>query len=195
MGGVLHVAAVAAELGELPGAVLGVGLVAATASMARLLAERRPVGVVLVGTAGAFPGSASRAQIPVGTVVVGARLGLGAPAVVLGLGYQPLAPPCLTVDPAIVARLTAAGAVPADVLTQIAITTDPAYAARLAVDWGVEHMETFGAAWACHAVGVPFGVVLGITNRVGPNAHAEWLVHRAGAEAAARAMAVQGWPG
>lgn len=186
----LYVAAVAQERGDLPGEVLGVGLVAATASMARLCAERRPDAVILVGTAGAFPGGP-----PVGGVVVGTRLGLGAPAALLGLGYQPLAPPILAADPTWVARFVAAGALPATILTQLAITTDPALSARLAADWAVEHMETYGAAWACHVAGVPFAAVLGITNMVGPKAHAQWLAHRAEAEAAVRAVAVRGWPG
>ncbi|HNC95361.1 MAG TPA: hypothetical protein PKW90_04500, partial [Myxococcota bacterium] len=50
------VAAVGDELGSLPGAVLGVGPVVAAASMASLLAAERPDAVVLIGTAGAFPG-------------------------------------------------------------------------------------------------------------------------------------------
>ena len=187
---VLYVAAVVEELGALPGEILGVGLVAATARMARLCAERAPPAVVLIGTAGAFPGGP-----PVGSVVVGTRLGLGAPVVALGLGYQPLPPPVLEADLALATRLAAAGAVPAAILTHLAITTDATLSARLAADWKVEHMEAYGAAWACRSAGVPFAAVLGITNRVGRNAHAEWLAHRTEAEAAARAVAVRGWPG
>lgn len=169
----LIVAAVPEELGELPGLALGIGLVAATATLARRLAAGDVGRVLLVGTAGALPGGPA-----VGSVVQGGRLGLGAPAVHLGLGYQPGAPPVLVgLD---------LGLPPADVLTQLAVTTDPGLVARLA-PWQVEHMETYGAAWACHAAGVPFGCVLGITNRVGPDAHAEWRANRGAVEAAARA--------
>lgn len=160
--------------------------------MGRLLVERRPSRVVLVGTAGVFPGRAPT----VGSVIVARRLGLGATAVTLGLGYQPGAPPVLTADaPDLPGDLP--GDLPAglpacrraDVLTNLAITTSPDLAARFAVDWEIEHMETFGVAWACHAAGVPFAAVLGITNTVGPDAHAEWLRHRSAAESAARAAA------
>lgn len=189
MGEVLYVAAVAEELGPLDGEALGIGLVAATAGAARLCAERRPAAVVLVGTAGAFPGADG---IPIGAVVVGTSLVLGAPAVLLGLGYQPSPPPSLLADPALTGAMIHAGAVPAAVLTQLAITTDPDLAARLGVEWGVEHMEAYGVAWACHAAGVPFVAVLGITNGVGPDAHAQWRAHRSGAEASARDVAVHG---
>lgn len=173
----LLVAAVPAELGDLPGVALGIGLVAAAASMARVLAEARPERVVLLGTAGSF------GEVAVGTVVQGRRLGLGAAAVTLGLGYQPGAPAPLTgID---------LGLPSADVLTNLAVTTDPDLAARFGADWQIEHMEAFGAAWACAAAGVPFGVVLGVTNRVGPSAHAEWRARRAAVEAATRAAVAE----
>jgi nucleoside phosphorylase len=169
----LVVAAVPAELGDLPGEALGIGLVAAAASTARLIAERGPTRVLLVGTAGTF------GEVPVGAVVQGRRLGLGSVAGTLGLGYQPGAPPVLHgVD------LDLPGA---DVLTNLAITTDPSLATRFGAEWAVEHMETYGVAWACHAAGVAFGVVLGITNTVGPAAHEQWRANRGSAEAAARA--------
>jgi len=168
----LIVAAVPAELGDLPGLALGIGLVAATATLARRLADGDVGRVLLVGTAGTLPGGP-----PVGAVVQARRLGLGAPAVTLGLGYQPGAPPVLSgVD---------LGLPGVDVLTQLAVTTDPDLVARL-VPWELEHMEAFGAAWACHAAGVSFGAVFGVANRVGPGAHAEWLANRSGVEAAAR---------
>lgn len=155
------------------GEALGIGLVAAAASMGRVLAERRPARVILVGTAGTF------GAIPVGAVFQGRRLGLGVVAVALGLGYQPGAPVGIAgID---------LGLRGADVLTNLAVTTDPDLAARFAADWQIEHMETYGAAWACRAAGVPFGVVLGVTNRVGPDAHAQWVANRAAVEAATRA--------
>ena len=187
---VLYVAAVPAELGDLPGEPLGIGLVAASASMATLLVTRRPSAVVLVGTAGAFDGPGAP---PIGSVVVGRRLSLGSAAVALGVGYQPGAPAPLHADAALLAVLLAGHPSPlaADVLTNLAITTSPELSARFGADWGVEHMETFGAAWACHVAGVPFACVLGITNRVGPDAHAEWRANRVAAEVAARTVALR----
>lgn len=172
------VAAVAAELGDLDGEALGVGVVRAAAATARLLARRGLRAVVLVGSAGALPGGP-----PVGAVVCAASVRLGSTAARLGLGYVPQAPPVLATDAALRSRL---GLPALPVVTNLAITTDPALAAALAADAAVEHMEAYGVAWACAEAGVPFVAVLGIANRVGPDAHGEWITHRAAAEAAVR---------
>ena len=50
----------------------------------------------------------------------------------------------------------------------------------------VEHLEAYGVAFACRESGVPFVVVLGISNVVGPDAHIQWLTHRDAAQDAAR---------
>jgi nucleoside phosphorylase len=47
-------------------------------------------------------------------------------------------------------------------------------------------MEAYGAAWACQQLRVPFAVVVGITNVVGPTAHAEWLARRFSVQTAVR---------
>lgn len=170
------VAAVSAELGDLDGVALGVGVVPAGVAAARLLATDRPDAVVLVGTAGAY------GDVPIGAVVAARRVGLVSGTATLGLGYVPLAPPPLATDPA----LRAALALPeADVATLVAITTDPALAGRIGADWQIEHMEAYGVAAACAAAGVPFVAVLGVTNRVGPAAHAEWKANRDACQRAA----------
>ncbi len=38
----------------------------------------------------------------------------------------------------------------------------------------VEHLELTGVFAACHGAGIPCGAVLGVANRVGPEAHREW---------------------
>ncbi len=143
----------------------------------------------MLGSAGAYAGGP-----PVGAVVAAGRLGLGYAAVGLGVGYAPLAPGPLQAD----AGLAAALALPAvPVLTVAAITTDPVLATYFGADWAVEHMEAYAVAYACAQAGVPFAAVLGITNRVGPGAHAEWLVHRDAVHAAVQAVAarlVAGYP-
>jgi nucleoside phosphorylase len=175
---ILAVAAVEAELGGLPGAALGVGPVRAAASLARLLAEERPDGVVLVGSAGSY-----RADHSLGRAYVAESLGTGDAGAAVGGGYVPLAPPVLSADPVLRSRVGSAGA---RVLTLAAITTAPAAVDQLARDWDLEHMEAYAAAWACRCAGVPFLAVLGVANRVGPAAHDEWRANRAAAEAAAR---------
>ncbi len=173
--------AVAHELGALPGVALGVGPLAAAAAATRFLLETRPEAVVFVGSAGAYPSGPQ-----VGSVVVSGALGLASTAVALGLGYQPQAPAVLSSDDGLIA----ASALPfARVLTVSAITTDAALMARFAPEWEVEHMEAYAVAFACAEAGVPFAAILGIANRVGPGAHAEWLRNHAAVEASARGSA------
>jgi len=177
----LFVAAVAEELGDLPGAVLGVGPIIAAASAGALVAVQRPSRVILVGTAGAYEGGPA-----VGQVVVSGRLGWSDGVAVMGLGYVPRPPAPLVGDADMASR---SGLRVWDVLTTGAITTDAALCARLGQGFHVEHMEAFGVARACADHGVPFVAVLGITNRVGPDAHAEWLRNRVACQDAARAGA------
>ncbi|MCB9664613.1 MAG: hypothetical protein H6732_10915 [Alphaproteobacteria bacterium] len=174
----LVVAAVEAELGPLEGVALGIGALRAAAAAARLLAVRRPEAVVLVGSAGAYPGGPAP-----GGAVASARLGLEGGVADLGRGYDPAPAPVLASDEALAARL---GLPRADVLTVHAVTTDPALVAARAGAWGVEHMEAWGVAWAAAEAGVPFVAVLGLANEVGPQAHAQWRVGRAAAERAAQ---------
>ncbi len=172
---VLLVAAVVEEFEGRAGHALGVGMVRAAARMARLLAEQRPRHVVLVGTAGAYPVHGAPV---IGEVVTAASVALASGTASLGLGYVPLAPPPVSAVPV-------PGLAPHAVLCCTAITSDPSLAARLGFLATVEHMEAYGAALACADAGVSFSAVLGITNVVGPDAHAQWKAHRAQAEAAA----------
>jgi purine-nucleoside phosphorylase len=164
-----------------------VGPVVAGIAAARWLEREHPEAVVLVGTCGAYgerPGT--------GEVVVGEHLGLASVAAVLGAGYAPLAPPPIAGSSRLLDALPAARA---RVLTVQAITTAPALVDIFATAWDVEHMESFAVARACADAGVPFVPVLGVANRVGPDAHAEWKANRAKAEAAARAVAAHLRPG
>lgn len=175
MTGWICVSAVAAELGELPGQPVGIGLCDALLGTAALLARHRPEGVVFVGTAGALPGS----NLDIGAVIEARGVHLGDAALALGLGYSPRHPEPLLAP----ARF---GLRTADVMTNLAITTDPALAAAYGERAQVEHMEAFGVALACARAGVPWACVLGLTNAVGPDAHAQWRANRGACEAAAR---------
>ncbi len=179
--GWLRISAVDAERHGAPGHSVGVGPVRAGIGAAKLIATLRPAGLVLVGTAGAYTD-----RHAVGTVILGARLGLEGGLSEVGLGYTPLpAEPLRGTEPEGVQL----GARAADVLTVAAITTDPSLVAQRAADWAIEHMETYAVAAAAAAFNLPLVVLLGISNRVGPHAHAEWLAHRAEAERAALAAA------
>jgi len=177
---VLVVAAVDAELGDLPGATLGVGPLRAAVAMTRLLIERSPDAVLLVGSCGVYGD-----RFTPGTAVVGTSLGFADTGAALGKGYVPLAPEPLNAH----VEGVPVGVPLASVLTLVAITSDAQAAAAHGQHWDVEHMETYGAALACSEAGVPFSVVLGVANRVGPDAHAEWLANRDRAERSARQVA------
>lgn len=171
-------AAVGDELGQLPGTALGVGVVAAAAGAGRFLAEARPDAVVMIGTAGAYPGGPR-----IGAVVAASAFALVSGTAALGLGYVPRAPGPIPADAGLLARL---GLPTARVVTAHAITTDVALARRHAEHGEVEHMEAYAVAWACAEAGVVFTAVLGITNDVGPDAHGQWLHHRIAMQRAAQ---------
>jgi futalosine hydrolase len=175
----LILAAARQELGDLEGEVVGVGPIVAAARAAEILARQKPSRVVLVGTAGAYPGGPA-----IGSAVASSRVGLSYGVAAMGLGYVPRAPRDIPADPDLLARLHIE---PHAVLTVGAVTTDPTLARRLADGWTVEHLEAFAVAYACQRAGVPFVAVLGIASKVGPDAHMQWLEHREAAQAAARA--------
>ncbi|MFT5684878.1 MAG: futalosine hydrolase [Myxococcota bacterium] len=175
---ILIVSAVREELGNLPGHPVGVGAVQAAVAATLIIREHAPDGVVMMGTAGAYPGGPR-----VGEAVVAYRVGQAQGLSVMGLGYTPRAPAPIPADPRLMARFD----VPrVGVLSVDAISTDATLARRLADDWQVEQLEAFGVAYACAAAGVPFTMVFGITHRVGPEAHTHWLTNRVIARRAAR---------
>jgi nucleoside phosphorylase len=190
--GLVFVAAVREELGDLAGSTLGVGVVAAAAAAARLMATQTPRRVVMVGTVGAYAGGPA-----IGSVVAADTIVMASGVEALGLGYVPRAPGPLRCE----TSTTSAFGVPAvTVVTALAITTDPGLATKLGALGAVEHMEAYGVAWACAQANVPFSAVFGVTNVVGPDAHQQWLRHRDDVqskvrEVAARALSVHGTNG
>jgi purine-nucleoside phosphorylase len=174
----LLLAAVREELGELAGEVVGIGAVIAAARAATLLERRKPARVILIGTAGSYPGGP-----PVGTAIVSQMIGMSFGVAAMGLGYVPRPPAPVPADEDMMARVHLERH---NVLTAGAVTTDLTLANRLSDGWTVEHLEAFGVAIACQQVGVRFIAVLGISNQVGPEAHVQWLTHRDAAQEAAR---------
>lgn len=175
---VLVMAAAPEELGDLPGAVVGVGPVVAAANAARILERDRPERVVLIGTAGSYAGGP-----PIGQAIAATRCALSWGIAAMGLGYVPRAPKPVESDATMLSKIDAPHH---GVLTVGAITTDKTLARRISDGYMVEHLEAFGVAIACQQAGVPFLAVLGITNEVGPDAHVQWLTHRDAAQQAAR---------
>ena len=168
------------ELGTISGRAVGVGLVAAAAGTERALAETRPSRLILVGTAGALPGS----RLAIGSIVVVARAqlivrpGEYVPAIMSSVAEadEALAGEC--------ARRLGAPLVTA--ASGIGITSSDEEATRLGATAQIEHLESFAVlsvAWQR----VPATAVLAIANGVGSRAQEEWRANRVAAEAAAMA--------
>jgi purine-nucleoside phosphorylase len=172
----------------------GIGVVDAAVGAARAIAACAPRFVLFIGTAGSYG-----AAPPIGGVAIARHILLASTAVVRGDGYLP--GPLITrvtTDARWRRDLVAAGGgvtdatvVVADVATPLAITKAAALTRRLARATGaaVENLEAFGVGRAALRAGVPFGAVLGISNRVGPRAHDEWVRHQARATRAASEVA------
>jgi futalosine hydrolase len=174
----LLIAAYAPELGNLVGRAIGVGLVAASAGVARAIAEERPERLILIGTAGALPGS----QLAIGSIVVAANALL---VVRPGEYVPPIVDTSVAADAALAedcARRLNAPRV--TVASAIGITSSDTEAARLGASAQAEHLETFAVLAAARGL-VAATAVLAIANNVGRQARVEWQQHRAEAEAAA----------
>jgi purine-nucleoside phosphorylase len=156
-------------------ATTGVGAVTAAAATARLIAERRPSRVLLVGTCGAYD-----ARLAVGDLVVARTAIVSSLDELEARAYRP--------GPEEV-RFDASWALPLplpahDVVAPPAITVTAAGAAALGRLGAVEHLELAGVFAACRGGGVPAASVLGVANRVGPGANVEWRANHARVSAA-----------
>lgn len=162
----------------------GFGPIVAAARAAALIAERRPLRVVLVGIAGAY--DATRA--PLGTAIEFDQVSVD--GVGVGEGEQFLAP-------AAVGFPQWAGSVPSRteaivdtlaldtttktrlLLTACAASADTAHANARRTRFPTalaEDMEGFGVAAACALARVPLRIIRGISNAVGDRAVANWCI-------------------
>jgi purine-nucleoside phosphorylase len=164
--------------------VCGIGAVTAAATTARLLAERPASRVVLIGTCGAYDGRLAIGDlVAVSTAIATSLDELG------GRADRPSLE---------AARWEATLRLPFPahpVAVTPGITVDPAGAAALARLAAAEHLEVTGVFAAASAAGVPVGALLGVANRVGPSAHAEWQAHHARVSAALVEALVAALPG
>lgn len=149
-------------------ATTGVGALAAAAATARLIAEARPSRVLFVGTCGAYD-----ARLPVGGLISASAAVAVSLDVLAGRAYRPEVE--VTRWPATLPLPFPAHAV----AVPPGVTVDAAGAALLAAVAPAEHLELTGVFAAAAAAGVPVGAVLGVANRVGPGAHAEWKANHA----------------
>lgn len=168
-------------------ASIGVGLVDASVGASRLLETLRPEAAILVGTAGLYPGTGREHVL--GAAVVADDLVM-LPEILPGRhAYLPdlvvtRQRPTLALSQAI---RKAGGLRAASVANPLAITRSE-QAARYAARHSacvLENLEAFAFARAAASLGIPFAVVLGIANHVGPSAHREWRKNAGPAAAAA----------
>ena len=170
----------------------GIGAGDAAAGAAAAIARTRPRAVIFVGTAGSYG-----ERPAIGAVAVARRITLAATAVLRGDAYLPgPMPDEVMTDAGLRRALRRAGrAQVADVATTVGITRRRALATRLAATGAtVENLEAFAVARAAARAALPFAAVLGIANRVGPNAHREWRANSQTATEAACAV-VRAWLG
>jgi purine-nucleoside phosphorylase len=184
-----ELAALRAGIADTPGlgkrvtlGAAGVGLVEAAIGAERALAGARPEIVIFVGTAGRYGAGA-----PLGGAVVARKLRLASSAVARGDGYLPEILPAVAEADVRLRRALARRVPVVDVACPLAITRSARLGRQLAAATGcaVETLEAFAVARAAAAHDVAFAAVLGISNDVGPSAHAQWRTHATAAAAAA----------
>jgi futalosine hydrolase len=172
--------------------VAGVGLVEAAIGATAAIADVKPDAIMFVGTAGLYPGR--RPDLAWAGVVAARRLVLSADGLASGHAYLPPALPAAQESTMALRRIAAAaGLLMADVACPLAITLRPSAVGRRARSsvCDVENLESFAVARAAVAAGLPFAAILGISNAVGPSAHAAWKRHAIRAAAAACRAALE----
>jgi purine-nucleoside phosphorylase len=149
-------------------ACTGVGALAAAATTARMIAERRPGRVVFLGTCGRYDDRLGLFDCLWAAEAIATSL-----EEVRGEAYRP----------AIERTRWAAslsGPLPGHaVAVPPAITRTLEGARTLAVVAPAEHLELTGIYAACEAAAVAFGGALVVVNDVGPDAQAQWKANHA----------------
>lgn len=151
-------------------ATVGIGAIAAAAATARLLVERRPAKVLLLGTCGAYD-----ARLGVGDLLAAGAAIVTSLDELEGRAYRPE----LEVVRFEASWAPAPGFPRHEVVAPPAITCTAEGARRLAAVGAAEHLELAGVFAACRAAGVPAAAALAVANRVGPDANAEWRANHA----------------
>jgi purine-nucleoside phosphorylase len=154
-------------------ATTGIGAIPAAVETSRLVRELRPRRVLFLGTCGAYDD-----RLAVGDLLAAASALATSVEETEGRAYRPDAE---------ARRWSATWQLPLpahDVAVPPAITLTAEGARALSRVAAVEHLELTGVFAACAAAGVPVAAALGVANRVGPDAHAEWKREHARVSAA-----------
>lgn len=156
---------------DLPGwrvATVGIGALNAALETARLICEFHPRRVLVVGTCGAY------GEQKIGEIFWARRALASSVEETSGKAYRPQQEQTVweATDMSLKAHFPSA-----DVVVTPAITRSREGAATLGRLGDLEHLELTGIFAACHQAGVPVSALLTVANRVGPEAHKEWLSH------------------
>lgn len=169
--------------GRLVAAAVGIGPVAAAVGACRWLTRFQPRQVLLLGTAGVYPGCG----LALGQAVQVAEAMQLDGACELGLARYPL----LGAEEAVQAQAWPGEIPPVRVGCLIGLTLDADLAQRIGHrrQLQLENMEAYAVGKAAQAFGASWSAVLGISNQVGPQGHEQWKQHRHQAQEAAFAAA------
>jgi len=149
-------------------ALTGVGALSAAVATARLLAGRPCSRLLFVGTCGAYD-----ERLAVGDLLSASAVLTASLDVLEGRAYR--------AGPEQV-RWPAGWTLPFpahEVAVTPGVTCTADGARRLAALAAAEHLELTGVFAAAAAAGVPVAAALAVANRVGPDAHAEWMANHA----------------
>ena len=148
----------------------GVGALTAAVTTARLLTALTPGRVLFVGTCGAYD-----ERLAVGDCLRASDALSISLDVLEGRAYLPESE--VHRWPATLASVLPLPFTALSVAVPPGITRTLAGAQRLGTFAAAEHLELTGVFAACHEAGIPCGAALAVANRVGPEAHAEWLAN------------------
>lgn len=155
-------------------ATLGVGLVSAASRISSILEHHSISRILFTGTCGVLTPS----PISIGDVVRAKTVYTGD---VAAFSDATLIPDALPTSDAPARFMTPPTPMPeCDVFSPLSIThsEDGATVLRHQFPAGiVENLECFAVAWNATLRAIPFEAILGVTNTIGPNGHAEWLAH------------------
>ena len=202
----LVVTAVAAERDAIaagwpgPVEIVGVGIAAAAAGTARLLATGRYRAVLCAGIGGGFAGRIDVGGTALATESVAADLGADSPDGFLALSALGFGPTVHATDAGLRTALSATlpDATAGPILTVHTVTGTAEGTAAVTARHPTalaEGMEGFGVATAAVAAGVAFAEVRTISNLVGPRDRAGWRIPQALAALTdlGRALGKLGW--
>jgi purine-nucleoside phosphorylase len=148
----------------------GIGALTAAVATARQLTALAPARVLFVGTCGAYD-----ERLAVGDLLRASDALAISLDVLEGRAYLPESE--VHRWPATLAGVLPLNFPAFSVAVTPGITRTPEGAQRLAAFAAAEHLELTGVFAACHGAGIPCGAVLGVANKVGPEAHEEWLAN------------------